>query len=154
MTERRLICLYALGLLLMASLSVPALRAAGRDIDLAASSDAVRFEGFAAEEGGARRTIASEPRVLFDRPLPRELVLRVSGHATGVGEGKDVMVRIPGGQAQSIRFLPSGTSQDVKLSNPWFASAILWSIPCAPGAGDGCSNAGNGIALTGLQVLR
>jgi hypothetical protein len=155
-TERRLIGLYAMGLLVLAALLTHWMRAADLSIDVSATPEGVRFEGFAAPDASGRWSIATEPRVRFDRPLPQELTLRVSGRASAANIDRDIVVRIPGGAAAVFRLSASDSTQEVRLTNPWSASAITWTIPGAQSPGplaSGDDDRELGIALTRLEVL-
>lgn len=150
-TERRIIGLHAAGLVLLALLGVQWIRVPAQPFDLTKDEHALRFEGFSAPEGDARWSLNDHPRLRFNRPLPREFTLRVSGRAAA-STGTDVFVRVAGGRPQLIHFPATGTTQDIALVNPWLASAIDWSV--VPLHAESSREPKAAVALTGLELLR
>jgi phosphoglycerol transferase len=131
------------------------MRVAGQSIDAGRNDDRVYLEGFASPEASGRWSISKEPRLRFYQPLPAELTLRLSGHAFASNVGQDIVVRIAGGSSQAFRFLSTDSTQEVRLTNPWLASAITLVIPDPQSPkrlGFGDDERELGIALTGFEV--
>ncbi len=151
MSERRIIGLYAGGLLLLSLICVHGMRVSHQSIDVTGVAAGVLFEGFAAPESGGRWTNNARPRLRFDRPLPRQFMLRMSGY--GAGTGQDVVVGVPGGSSQVLHLLAADSTYDVRLENPWLASAIVWTIAPSQSPQSGGDNHDPAIALTRLEVM-
>ena len=128
MTERRWIALYAAALLVVSTLCIALTHVSARTIEVSATDAEYRFDGFSEPEGSRRWSNAAEPRLRFDRPLPRRFTLRLTGQ-TEVASELDVEVRVPGGESRRFRLTTTESTQDVELDNPWFASAIVWTLP-------------------------
>ena len=132
MTERRWIGLYAAALLVAATLCIAWTHVSARTIEVSAIHSEYwpeyRFDGFSEPEGSRRWSNTAEPRLRFDRPLPRRFTLRLTGQ-TEAASGLDVEVRVPGGESRRFRLTTTESTQDVELDNPWFASAIVWTLP-------------------------
>jgi hypothetical protein len=152
-SERQLISAYAAMLLLVVVIIVLALPLRQRRVDLGLESPGVEIQGLADPAFSGRPSIGNHGRIGFLRPLPREFTLRVSGRSDAAGP-VDVAVHVQGGSTTVLRLDPSGGTYDARLENPWFASAVDWTLPVLPDSRTGAATVPvPRVVLSGVEIL-
>ena len=99
-------------------------------------------------------TVGPEARIDFVAPLPKRLVLRLTGRAYGPNAGQAVMVGV-GAQQQTVRWSDESTLSELVFETDGSARTLRFTIPSptSPASrGQGVDSRALGIALERLSI--